>query len=114
IATTLDAPTPLSVADPQPPDSPPNCQQPPGSVHLATPVGDVHLRGAAPHPARRRRWDPPSSDERAGRRIHRATGRHEHATTPAHSSAAAVANAAGQPKGSATAPSPRAPTPVPA
>src|SRR5690606_10276740 len=35
IATTLDAPTPLSVADPQPPDSPPNCQQPPGSVHLA-------------------------------------------------------------------------------
>src|SRR5690606_10612703 len=34
IATTLDAPTPLSVADPQPPDSPPNCQQPPGSVQL--------------------------------------------------------------------------------
>jgi hypothetical protein len=35
IATTLDAPTPPSAADPRPPDSPRDHQQRPGSVHLA-------------------------------------------------------------------------------
>jgi hypothetical protein len=53
IATTLDAPTPPSAADPRPPDSPRDRQQRPGSVHLAggeggrgTPVG-LHCSSGA-------------------------------------------------------------------
>src|SRR5690606_20139803 len=65
IATTLDAPTPLSVADPQPPDSPPNCQQPPGSVQLTrggAPPGHDAQDVAARHDAHRA----PVLDDRHG------------------------------------------------